>query len=625
MAPADGQLVNGRQLNDTIGRKFGTEKEFEIAKTHYTDYKIISHYGDSTVIDTTLSYKKEQLLNHIRKSEFELLSFHNLGQTYTKLGYDFSKASLFPKTGVREKHYDFLEVEDVKYYRVPTPTSELFYISGIQQGQVLNSVLTTNLSPELNVSIAYKGLRSLGEYRQALASRQNFRVTSSYQSKNKAYRLKAHFVNHSIMNEENAGLTLESVDFFTTNNPDYTDRGRLETNLTDAESLLKAKRYYLQNSYNLWQRQDSLTTSYLQMGHEIIYSNKYYQFTQDKANAFIGAAYQTSIADSTYHKTLDNTLYAKLKSPYILGDLALRATYSNFDYGYNKVLFLDTQTIPQKLKGNTLSVSADWDTHYKAVALETSAGAILQGDFKGSYINGVASYTQDSLFIAKATLMLQSRSPNFNFLLYQSDYIDYNWFPNFENENTRYLGVSLDSEKWLDATASITQKDHYTYFDEHAKPQQYDEGLNYFKIKVHKAISYRKFTLDNTVQYQKALTGEEVFRVPELLAENTFYYTDYLFKGDPLLLQTGVTFNYFSAYKANEFNPLLNEFVLQNNSEIGNYPMLDVFVNGQIRRTRLFFKAENITSFLHHNYLATPTHAYRDFTLRFGVVWNFFI
>ena len=93
-----------------------------------------------------------------------------------------------------------------------------------------------------------------------------------------------------------------------------------------------------------------------------------------------------------------------------------------------------------------------------------------------------------------------------------------------------------------------------------------------------------------------------------------------------MLLQTGITFKYFTKYKADEINPLLNEFRLQNTTEIGNFPMLDVFVNAQIRRTRLFLKAENVSSFwTGRTYFATPSQPYRDFTIRFGLVWNFFI
>jgi hypothetical protein len=126
--------------------------------------------------------------------------------------------------------------------------------------------------------------------------------------------------------------------------------------------------------------------------------------------------------------------------------------------------------------------------------------------------------------------------------------------------------------------------------------------------------------------YQNVSQGSSVFRVPELVTRNTLYFSDFLFKGDPLYLQTGVTFNYFTEYLANSYNPLLAEFYLQNEQKIGGYPVLDFFINAQIKRTRLYLKAEHFNAnFSTPNYYTAPTHPYRDFVIRFGVVWNFFI
>jgi len=625
-----GKTLSGRQLNDTISNgKFEEESIIELsAKTHYTDYKMISYVKDTTVVDTTLSLKKERLFNHLRRDLLEFQSFHNLGSPYNQLGYSFNEANLLPKTGMRVKHQDFLEIQDVKYYRVPTPTSELFFRTGIQQGQVLNSVLTTNVSPNLNLSVAYKGLRSLGDYQSALASHQNVRATSSFQTKNKRYKARLHFVSHNLMNQENGGLTDASVTLFIAKDANFQDRKRLEVNYTGAESMLKTKRYYLEHTYDLWTHKDTTKSSKsaLQLGHEFSYSKKYYNFTQDKFSTFIGEAYQNNIADSTYHNTTKNAVFAKFQSPYILGSLGFKASLSQYAYGYNSVLHLESQTIPNRLKGNTLSAEANWDASFKTFSLKSKIGAIISGDLQGNYLSGTAKYSKDSLFTASATLTINSQAPNFNFQLYQSDYIDYNWHNSLKNENTQFLGFSFESDKLVDFEASWALKENYTYFNAASKPQQYDGVLNYVKAKAHKAIKYKKITLDNTLLYQKVLSGNDVFHVPELVTENSLFFTDYIFKGDPLFLQTGFTFKYFTKYQANNFNPLLNEFVLQDTKEIGNYPMLDFFVNGQIRRTRLYFKVENITSlFSSHNYFATPNQPYRDFKIRFGVVWNFFI
>ena len=69
-------------------------------KTKYTDYKIISFKKDTTYIDTTLTIQKEYKFNFLRKDNFELLEFHNQGQTFNNLGYNFYNISNLPD----EKH-----------------------------------------------------------------------------------------------------------------------------------------------------------------------------------------------------------------------------------------------------------------------------------------------------------------------------------------------------------------------------------------------------------------------------------------------------------------------------------------------------------------------------------------
>ncbi len=625
-----GEILNGRMMNDTLlNGKFGEERQIKLdKKAHYTDYKIISYTQDSTVVDTTLSLRKERLFNHLRKDLFAYQSLHNLGETYNHLAYDFDDRRLLPQMGIRAKHQDFTGVKDVKYYRVPTPTSELFFKTGIQQGQVLDALLTSNLSPEINLSIAYKGLRSLGNYRSALASHGQFRSTISLQRKDARYKARMHFVSHDLMNQENAGLTPVSLQYFLQNHPDFLDRERLEMNYQGAESLLKAKRFYLEQSYNLWQHQDTthrLKNTVLQLGHAFVFTQKYYNFTQKEASSFIGESYQNEIRDSTYYKQFHNRIFTELQSPYVLGKIGLGIGLASYRYGYRSILFLENQEIPAQLQDQCVYTQAYWHAKLKKTGLRTAIGSTLKGRLKSNYLSGKAYYQKDSLLRFQAGLLIKSEVPNLNFLLYQSNYKDYNWQHNFRNENTQLLEAQLLTSRFGNYSVSSTLKQHYTYFNTLSQPEQYDGMVNYLKVEARKVWKYHKFTLDTRVLYQKVTHGSDVLHVPGILTENTLYFTDYVFKGDPLYLQTGMTLKYYTKYYADEFNPLLNEYRIQNQLKIGNYPYFDFFVNGQIRRTRLFFKAENIFSFINHNYLVTPTQAYRDFSIRFGLVWDFFI
>jgi hypothetical protein len=102
------------------------------------------------------------------------------------------------------------------------------------------------------------------------------------------------------------------------------------------------------------------------------------------------------------------------------------------------------------------------------------------------------------------------------------------------------------------------------------------------------------------------------------------YFTTYMFK-KALFLQTGIMLNYFSTYYANDYNPVIGEFFVQNSKEIGNHPNLDFFVNAKIQRTRIYFKVEHFnSSFTGNNFYSSPNNPSRDFTIRFGLTWNFF-
>ena len=225
----------------------------------------------------------------------------------------------------------------------------------------------------------------------------------------------------------------------------------------------------------------------------------------------------------------------------------------------------------------------------------------------------------------KGSISLNSKSPNFNTVLYQSAYNEYNWQnDNFKKINTRNIAFEMQS-KWINASASFTNIENYTYFDNTSKPQQSGENVTYLKVKANNEFKFGKFALNNTILFQQVSSGQDVFRVPNLVTRNTLYYADFFFEGKPLFLQTGITFKYFSKYNANAFNPLLNEFTIQNTTEIG-YPTFDLFINAQIRRTRIYLKADNLSSlFLKKNYFSAPNYPYRDYVIRFGLVWNWFI
>ena len=614
---------------DTLSNT-GSTKVILSGKTKYTDYKIFSHKRDTSYIDTTLSIKKEYLFNYLRKDNFELLPFHNQGQTFNNLAHNFSNMSHFPDIGFRAKQVSYLEIEDIKYYEVPTPTTEITYKTGMQQGQVVDAIFTLNFSKRFNVSMSYKGLRSLGAYRRALVSNGNFRGAFHYRTQENQYEIRGHITTQDFFHQENGGLTANALQNFINENPNFEQRQRLDVNLNDAESQFDATRVYLEHSYKLLSSKDTLNNrdfGNLKLGHVFTSENKSYRFNQaTTTTAIFGSSNPTNVkSNEALSKITDNEFNLEFNSKYVLGQFKAKLHLTQYVYGYDTILNSNTSVTNFKFDGNALSFGADWNAKIKNFEL-FAEGRITPGGTRisGNFVRGAASFKKDSLFTVTGSLLLSSKSPNFNTILHQSKYDNYNWENNFSNVNTRDLGFAIDS-KWLNGSLNFTNIENFTYFDENSTAQQFNSQITYLKVKANREFKYWKLALDNTVMYQNVSNGSSVFRVPEFVTRNTFYYTDYWFKGKPILVNIGATFKYFTKYKMNAYNPLLAEFTLQNTEEIG-FPTVDVFFNAQVRRTRIYFKIDNVTSgFSSKNYFSAPNYPYRDMTIRFGLVWNWFI
>jgi len=629
-----GKRISDLKINNTsVNDSLRNTKEIKVKlseKTKYTDYKVFSHKRDTSYIDTTLTIQKEYIFNFLRTDNFELLGFHNQGQTFNNLGHSFNNLKQLPDIGFTAKQFNYYEIDNIKYFEVPTPTTEILYRTGLQQGQVLDALFALNFSKRFNVSLSYKGIRSLGAYRRSLASHGNFRATFQYRTKENQYEIRGHVARQDLFNQESGGLTTSSLNSFITEDPNFENRGRLDVNLIDAENQFDGNRIYLEHSYKLLASKDTVNKkdfSNLKIGHILTNEDKMYQFNQTTSTTSIFGDINASEAKNSdvEQKITNNELNLEFNSKYVLGQFKAKVNFTNYSYGYDTILNTASSINKTKLKGNAISVGADWNAKIKNFKLNVTGNLTPgAGRLSGNFLKGEAIYKKDSLFVLKGSVLISSKSANFNTLLHQSTYDDYNWQNNFSNVNTRDVGFEMSSP-WINTSLNFTNIDNYTYFDENNSPQQFTNQITYLKVKVNREFKYRKFALDNTFMFQNVSSGSSVFRVPEIVTRNTFYYTDYWFKGKPMLVNIGVTFKYFTKYKANAYNPLLAEFTLQNTDEIG-FPTFDVFFNAQVRRTRLYLKVDNVTSdFTKKNYFSAPNYPYRDFTVRFGLVWNWFI
>jgi len=594
-------------------------------------YKIISLDRDSTYVDTTLSYKKEYAFNYLRKDNFELLPFSNVGQTYNSLAYTFDRFNLKPLFAAQSHHFNYQHAEDIYYYHTPTPLTELYFKTAFEQGQQMDAFFTTNTSEQFNFSLSYKGVRSLGKYQNILASTGNFRFTSNYHTKDQRYNIRVHMTAQDILNQENGGLTETSKALFESNDSEFTDRGRLDVNFEDAENKLEGLRFFGIQEYQLIRAGDSTSYTRLTLGNKISYEDRFYEYRQDAPYDGFGPSYVTSdLKKTTKLEDFQIDARATLENN-VIGRLGMTVGYTDYNYGYNSILELEEGRITNRIKGDLVHVAASYDKQYKGFDLYASGALNVAGDLDANYLRAGAGYQFDANNGVEAKLSIHSVAPNFNLLLNQSDYVNYNWQTAFNNVKTQEFGFVLRSKKIVDAEVTYTGIDDYAYFavkaqDSTPTPHQYNERVDYLKVKLEREFKVGKFGLMNTILFQQALSGEEVFNVPEIVTRQTLYFEDEWFK-KAMFMQTGINFKYFTSYNMNGYDPVLAEFYVQNNEELGGFPLFDIFFSAKVRQTRIFFKWEHFNQLFNstNQHYSAPGYPYRDAVIRFGLVWNFFL
>ncbi|APQ16682.1 putative porin [Maribacter hydrothermalis] len=605
------------------------------------DYKIISFQRDTTFLDTTLTIQKEYKYNYLREDDFELMPFSNIGQAYNSLGLDLERVNMYPSLGATAKDRKYLEKEQIAYYNVATPMTELFFKTTLEQGQLLDANLTFNTSRRLNFSIGYIGHRSFGKYNNSEIESGNFTTTTNYSSKNGRYALRAHIAAQNILSQENGGLAEKELQF-ESGDPDFINRPRVDVLLDNADNKILGKRYYLDHVYKLVRKQLDSTRfekTSLSIGHVFDYETKYYQFIQSSSDTLFGDVIISPIDDKAYLKTFYNELNAEFYNK-TLGKLTGGVNIYNYDYYFNSQFTREDGTvIPNRLNGTELGIGGKYEKRIGGFDFNADLKYNISGNLTGNLLNVEAAYNINENNKLKFTLHTSSSLPNFNYLLYQSEYLNYNWDNSklFEKERVSSLKGELNSKKWGNLMLKYSNIDNYTYFapvsstviedgleNAYIKPLQENSGISYLKAKYEKEFRVGKFALNNTVMYQNVTQDEQVMNLPQIITRNTLYFSSDVFE-KAMYLQTGVTFKYFSSYNMNGYNPMLGEFYTQNKEELGGYPLLDFFINARIKQTRIYLKAEHFnSSFTGYDYYSSPGYPYRDFVIRFGLVWNFF-
>ena len=88
----------------------------------------------------------------------------------------------------------------------------------------------------------------------------------------------------------------------------------------------------------------------------------------------------------------------------------------------------------------------------------------------------------------------------------------------------------------------------------------------------------------------------------------------------------GADVRYFTKYKAPDYVPAIGQYAVQANdvkTEIGNYPLVNVYANFHLKHTRFFAMMSHVNA-SSGGYFFAPHYPLNGRVFRFGVSWNFF-
>lgn len=591
-----------------------------------------------TAIDTTLTIQNFYKQNFTSKDLFGKMMFPNIGQSLNPLEYqaqNSNRIQLMP-TG---KSFNFIAPEEVRYFDVKTPISELFYENGVREGQILSTTFSHSLNKYWNYSVRYRGLRSLGRYQEQLASNTGFFATLSHQSKNNRLRVWSHYASQAVDNEENGGI--QNLEDFT--NEDVA--GGLDgiaVNLNGAKTEFDSRRFHLGASYALFKsvnKQDSTTYFPIRLKNKFSYEKQKYAYENSSGSdtaqndAFFNSP-TISGANRRNQKNFEstkNTTTAEFKWGKKL-NVEAGIVFENLKLYANEGLQDGLINIPQGVEDNLIGLIGKFDFDWNQKIKLTANAQLSSGNFFGNtyHVDAVLSTQPIKGYKVSGGLLAQSTYPSLNLVYNQSFYENYNFFnQNFSNQNTQKIFGKIESDQYKTSIeAAAYNIDNYTYLDANSRPKQLGETLNLFKFRVNNHLQYQFFHLNTTLQYQQVTNQEEALPLPDYLGRLTLYYQNHAFN-HAAQVQIGANLNYFGKFKSREFFPILNEFQLQeqngNEQEIGNFPLLDFFINMKVKRMRIYLRADHIFgAFGKNNYFSTPQTPFRDFKVQFGIHWFLF-
>lgn len=565
---------------------------------HFSEEDVYYNRDSAYIVDTTING-----FDYYDYTYQQGVRFQNLGGYGTALMPMYFQLPDAPGTWLGLDAYSpyYKGPDQLNYYDTRSPYTRLYYVQGSRGEQLFDMTFSRNVNPNWNVGFNARRTTSnkqygIDEQPDPLMSQWYFAGHTSFQTKNKKYRLLANFIhfNHSV--EETGGVVQDSSE---------TRTDLFDYRLEDVE-LLSAFSWDRRNNYHLY-HQFAPAKSF-QLFHEFDRISQKMDYEDSDLTNSIGFYPDSAIIDASM--TDDHVNWQLFENRAGIKGRVNALFYSGWIKRRDFIYSLENKWHNEHAMGGEAGFENDIIKAKAAVSVMFQGDYKALGSFKWKYID--FSYTQ---LQRKPTLFQQYFIGNHHF-----------WNNNFTSVlyQSAYVGIPVKLKGFeVKPFAEWVAANDLIYVDSTSNVAQSSESNGYIKAGLDVKLKWHNIVFRDRFTYAQS-TGAELLRVPELYNMMRVYYENSLFN-NVLLLQFGFELNYRSAYFANAYMPDIQQFYLQDNFELRDYLLADVFLNANIKRARIFLKMAHINQgWFAKGYYATPYYPGDQRAFEFGVDWQFF-
>lgn len=537
-----------------------------------------------------------------------------------------------------------------RYFNTRTPYSSIAYKRGFVAGQEENDLsflFTGNLNRRTNLGLELDYLSSLGHYQHTSGKLFRGSVWGSYDGTH--YSMHGAFSWSKLSSFDNGGLRdindLKS-NLNTINIPvrmqAMTGYRYLSGYLHNQYTLTKSREYHdtitvVENGQQL--QKDTIKTAYtplMTFSHILDINNSNRRYIEHEANqGFYDHTYFDSIAtrDSTDVLNIRNTIAVSFCEAYN-AKLKFGATV----FAMNECQRVLMDTMPY----DSTDVYRWYNNTYVGGAIHKHSGNWIRYHVEGKvclvgYKIGEFDATgriettipagKDKLYIS-ARAYAKSETPNPYLQHYRSNHLCWD---NTFGFTYRFLGGATVAypTRWVKprldfSFENITHPIFCSASD--WQPRQFSGSVQVITADLGLDLTTPWINLENRAVFQHT-TNDSVMPVPMLILQHRLYYHGTWFRA--LDAQIGVDLRYFTYYHAPVLCPATGMFANQQDTQIGNYPWMNVYASFYVRsiRLRFFFHYQHLSYLFMGktgNYLTMPGYPTNRDVFRAGVAWHFY-